>query len=169
MITRPFKFTADQLNDIFIRYKADLKNKTFTKKIYDQKNSCVVDIELQRPPTIQGFCMFADMNIQTFYNLMNGDSENIDNQIIEIITHVKVFIQEYQISGAILNELNPNIVARLNGLNDTINVESNSQPVINISLPGFNTNFNKLNENNTIDIDFEVVKPLELADINLNE
>lgn len=135
-VGRPFKFTANELRRLFEEYKEFVKTQFFRKTIYDQKISSAVTYDIQRPPTIIQFCQFVNIDRQTYYNLLNKDSEDIDNDLFDIITRVNDFIQDNQISGAILNEYNPTIVARLNGLNETVDINNTgTAPIINISLP----------------------------------
>lgn len=172
-VGRPVKYTYEYTFPLIQNWFNQAKEQTFDKIIFDQKNGEQKTLKLNKPFTIQHFCLNTGIDYKTFQAVIESDYNDsnciYEKELIQLFIYVRDLIKDNQISGAILNEYNAQIVSRLNGLNDTINVESNNQPVINISLPGFNANFNKLNENNAIDIDFEVVSPIELTEVNLNE
>jgi hypothetical protein len=95
-----------------------------------------IPVRIDVPPTILGFCLFIGLNKATYYNYINGDSVNLEKELIDIFTCVDDDIKDKQISGATVNLYNGNIVARLNGLNETVNVNTNEQSVINIAIDG---------------------------------
>lgn len=163
----PFKFTANELQEKFEDYKIWLSNQSYIKKIWDNKAGCEQKINLPKPPTIQSFCLFVDINRTTYYDLINAESVNISEDLYNMITRINDWITDYQITGAMLNELNPLIVSRMNGLNDTVNVQVNEQPVVNININALTgRNNSALNENNIQDIEFEVMDPIELRQNN---
>ena len=88
--------------------------------------------------------------------MYNHIQENIFLQII--------FVQKY--NGSVAGNFNPKIIAVELGFNETINVESVMQPVVNISLPGMSSAFGKLNENNVEESVFEEVQPVALTELN---
>lgn len=161
------KITAEKLQRTFEEYKVFMESQVYVKKIWDNRNSCEQVINLQRPPTILSFCLYADISREYYYQLLNGEVKKVDQQCIDTITRINAWITDYQISGAMLNELNPIIVSRLNGLNDTVNVQVTEQPVVNINLNALTGSTNKpLNENNIQDIEFEELYPIELSQNN---
>jgi len=88
-----------------------------------------------RPFTLQGFCNFAEIVLQTFLNYEK--SENKD--FIEVTTRIRGIIENQQFEGAAAGFLNPNIIARKLGLSDrqdhtTNGKEITAQP-IEIVLP----------------------------------
>jgi len=161
------KITAENLQSTFEGYKLFMQSQVYVKKIWDNRNSCEQIINLQRPPTILSFCLYADISREYYYQILNNENSKFDAELVDSITRIHVWITDYQITGAMLNELNPLIVSRLNGLNDTVNVQVSEQPVVNINLNALTGNTNKqLNENNIEDIDFEELEPIELSQNN---
>ncbi|MGL4662062.1 MAG: terminase small subunit [Culicoidibacterales bacterium] len=140
---RPFKYLPNELLNKVEEYKVWAQKQTFSKVIYDQKIGEQRTIELKMPLTVHQFCIFIGIKRQSFYEIMNNEREpnsaesvEINKQLSDIFTCVHDFIQANQISGAILNEYNPTIVARLNGLNETLEVNNTgTAPVLNIQLP----------------------------------
>lgn len=161
------KITAENLQSTFEGYKLFMQSQVYVKKIWDNRNSCEQVLNLQRPPTILSFCLYADISREYYYQLLNGEVKTVDKQCVDIITRINAWITDYQITGAMLNELNPLIVSRLNGLNDTVNVQVTEQPVVNINLTALTGSTNKqLNENNIQDIEFTELGPIELSQNN---
>ena len=161
------KINAEKLQRTFEEYKVFMQSQIYVKKIWDNRNSCEQVINLQRPPTILSFCLYADISREYYYQLLNGEVKTVDKQCVDIITRINTWIVDYQITGAMLNELNPLIVSRLNGLNDTVNVQVTEQPVVNINLNALTGSANKqLNENNIEDIEFAELDPIELSQNN---
>ena len=73
--------------------------------------------------------MNTGIDFKTFQAVINSNPEDVDciydKELIQLFTHVQDIIRDNQISGAILNEYNANIVSRINGLNDTIDIQQN--------------------------------------------
>jgi len=51
--------------------------------------------------------------------------DNIDEQLLQFVTCVREEIKDCQLSGATNGVYNATIVSRINGLSDTVNVQSN--------------------------------------------
>jgi hypothetical protein len=134
---RPFKYTVEQLKDLYEQYKVD------RAKQFDVKYDCIksgeragetIEIKLPKVQTIASFCHFIGITEKSFYNWINEDSYKIDKEFLQFVTRVQEDIKDFQLSGAINNVYNPNIVARMNGIKDQIDVTSTEQPNINISI-----------------------------------
>ena len=166
---RPFKYTPEQLEQKFKEYVIWNKesNKFYKRELLKsgERAGEIVDIDVTPPLTIVGFCVFCDISKAIFFEWLSDNN----NPLFDISMRIREQIEHNQISGAALDLFNPSIVARLNGLTDTVNIESNLQPVINIALPNFAPNFAKLQENNIQEVEFTEVKPIELTELNTNE
>lgn len=169
MAGRPFKYNAKQIEDLWLKYLEFMKTQYVLKPELIKSGERAgeqVDIKIRKPLTIISFCHFIDISTVQYFNHINGEYKDNEPELFNIFTRVHESIRDEQISGATVNVYNGAIVARLNGLNETINVESNTQPVINISLPGIGSNFTQLKESNPIDIEYQEVKAIELTDLN---
>ena len=136
---RPYKYTPEQLEQKFIDYiqwnKTD--NKFYKRELLKsgERAGEIIDIDTTPPLTIVGFCVFCDISTRIFFDWLSDES----NELFHISTRIREQIQLNQISGASLELFNPAIIARLNGLNDTINVNTESTaPIINITMPPIN-------------------------------
>ena len=137
---RAFKYSGNEINDKWADYVEYMKNQYLEKPELiksGERAGEVIYIKVYKPYTIESFCLFAGMNTDTFYSLLKGESENIDNNLTEAITRVHELIREQQISGGINGVYNPMTVARLNNLNDnsTVNLNANVAQ-INLTAPG---------------------------------
>jgi len=167
---RPVMHKYETLKPVVDEWLKIAKTQTFDKIVLNPKTGEQTTLKLKKPLTIQSFILFAKITRQTYLDILNDKEYKIyEKDLVDMFTRVHEIIQDNQISGAILNEYNANIVSRINGITDTVNVESNLQPVINIALPNFAPNFVSLQENNIQDVEFKEVKPLELTDLNTDE
>ena len=65
-----------------------------------------------------------------------GDVEN-DKELFDTITHIHEQIKDEMIAGAGVNVYNPNIVARITGLTEQVNVNhSGEKQSVNITIDG---------------------------------
>jgi hypothetical protein len=88
--------------------------------LYEQKvfsNGTRMKVAKMRAMTIQGFSLFANFHIDTFYEY---EKQNDYSEIIKQIRNI-FFSQKFE--GAAADMLNANIIARELGLNDNQKVE----------------------------------------------
>lgn len=79
----------------------------------------IAKMKKMRAMTIQGFCLFANMTMKTWFNYEK------DEAFVHIITHVKGIFFAQKFEGAAADLLNPNIIARELGLVDNQKVDVN--------------------------------------------
>ena len=144
---RHFKYTAEQLESLFEDYKiARKKEKDIRYELIKsgEKAGDVIEIEIPKPLTIASFCHFINCTEKSFYSWINGESENLDPELLKFVTRVQEEIRDFQLSGAINNVYNPNIVARLNGLADRQEItETNKPEQVIINIQGSNFDLTK--------------------------
>jgi hypothetical protein len=122
---RPFKYTAEEMEQAFHDWIKWLDTQYIERVEYNQKLNEQFNVKIKKPPTIQSFCLFVDITTKTFYNLFNEVSEDIDYNLLHIITRIKEYIASEQIAGASVGTLNAQIIARINNLSDTVQVNQN--------------------------------------------
>ena len=71
-----------------------------------------VDVNKMRVFSLQGFCNFADIALQTFLNY----EKRKEKDFIDVTTRIRGIIENQQFEGAASGFLNPNIIARKLGL-----------------------------------------------------
>ena len=169
-IGAPFKLTKDILLSKFNLYIEYMQDQFFLKPDIIRSGERAgeqINIKINRPLTIQSFCLFAGIDVQTYYNHVNGDYKDQEPDLFDGFMYVNDYIKNDQISGAMVNIYNERIVSKVCGLADTVNVQVNEQPVVNININALTGRNNAaLNENNIQDIEFEVLDPIELRQIN---
>ncbi len=121
----PKKYTADAFWNKFLEYVEDNKTDTMARvellkagELAGIQKQC----DLKVPLSIKGFCIYAMITHQTFLNY--NDSEQLDKDLFEVSTRIRDYIETEQVNGANVGLYNPNIVARVNGLNETINLNN---------------------------------------------
>ena len=165
----PFKFNASQLLIEFNKYIE------YRKSQFDIKYDCIrsgeragetIEIKIPKVPSVASFCHFIGITEKTFWNWLN-DEVNISDELLQLTIRIREEIKDIQLSGAMNGIYNPLIASRLNGLNDTVNVQVSEQPVVNINLNALTGPSNRsINENNIEDIEFTELDPIELRQNN---
>lgn len=145
-----FKYTADTLKFMFEEYKQDMQNYHYLRpeliKGGDYAGQ-VVNVKIPKPYSVVSFCAFAEISTATFYNYCNKDSEDFNRfkgdmleeriKLLESSIYVCEQIKDHQIGGATAGIYNANIVARVNGIGDNVNVNNTgTKETININIDG---------------------------------
>jgi hypothetical protein len=138
-MARPKNYTAKDLEFTFNEWIAQIKDQSFYKPELIKSGEAagsIVDVPIYKPLTIAGFCLFANISVQTFNTYCNIEVQT-DKELLETSVHVREYIQDSQIAGAIAGHYNSNIVSRLNSLKDASEIElTGSKEVINITIQG---------------------------------
>ena len=146
-MARPFKFkNPDEVWKLYQNYLKHLKkNPMYRNELIKsgERAGEVISVEVPVPPNIWGFCLFAEINRQTYYDYIGGNSENLNKELIDIFARVDDDIKQKQVTGATVNLYNQAIVARLNGLTESIKVEQSNPEQINISIDGMKIDLTK--------------------------
>jgi len=145
-----FKYTADTLKFMFEEYKEDMQNYYYLRpeliKGGDYAGQ-VVNVKIPKPYSVVSFCAFAEISTATFYNYCNKDSEDFNRfkgdmleeriKLLESSIYVCEQIKDHQIGGATAGIYNANIVARVNGIGDNVDVNNTgTKETININIDG---------------------------------
>lgn len=101
----------DKFRDYVVKISACPWNKSEAIKGGDSAGMIVV-VPTERPYTIQGFCVFAEISSQTFYNYEK------DEAYLEIVSRIRDVIYTQKFEGAAVGAFNANIIARDLGLTD---------------------------------------------------
>ena len=111
---RDYKYQPDELWDEFVQYSEWVeKNPLHEQKVFSfQGMISTHEMPKMRAMTVIGFCLFADISIDTLQNY----KQNKD--FIDIITRIENAIYQQKFEGASADLLNPNIIARDLGLAD---------------------------------------------------
>jgi hypothetical protein len=139
---RPYEITAEQMAVKFDSYKTWLSEQYFERpeliKSGDKAGE-VVNVRIPSPPDIISFCQCEPNPIskQSLYNYCSDECKENNRKLFDISTCVMEWIQSKQIRGAISNQYNSAIVARLTGLSDNVNVNHTGESQsVNINIDG---------------------------------
>lgn len=108
---KPKKYQPDELLVKAVDYAQWCeKNPLKEEKVFG--TGMRMKVNRMRAMTIQGFCLFANMSIQTWYEY-EGQKE-----YSEIIGQIRAMFYSQKVEGAAADLLNANIIARELGLSD---------------------------------------------------
>jgi hypothetical protein len=122
------KYNAEQIKLLFEQYKEWLLTQYVCKPDMIKSGERAgeqINIKIPKPQTIQSFVLFIGTNKQTFYDMLYNENGIYPTALTDCITQVHDYIQDYQVSGAIVGMFNPAIVMAMNGIQNTVNVNSN--------------------------------------------
>lgn len=100
----------EDLKKLSIEYFEWCDEHPIKKMDFKGKDATKVHYELARPYTIQGLCIYCNIASKTFYNY------EVQDEYIQIVTHIRQIIYSQKFEGAAVGIFNPNIIARDLGL-----------------------------------------------------
>lgn len=114
---RDFKYRPEALWDEFVQYSEWLTD----NPLYEEKQFAfqgvvtIHDAPKMRAMTLTGFCLFADISLDTFQEYRKN------KDFIAVCTRIDNAIYQQKFEGAAADLLNPSIIARDLGLKDNVN------------------------------------------------
>lgn len=122
---RPRAYTPEALEAKFEEYvEWAKKHPSFVNKVSAGE---IIPIPIERPLTLVGFCVFADIVKNTFREYERQE------EFLSVTTRARTAFAKSQIEGALIGAYNPNIVARLQGLADRQDVTTNGKEITQAS------------------------------------
>jgi hypothetical protein len=115
---RDFKYTPEAFWDEAVNYFEWMSGKVWNKKEAIKSGELagqLIDIPTSTPMSIQSFCLFADIDENTFSRY---EKEKGYEDFWAITTRIRGIIESNQFEGATVGAYNPNIIARKLGLAD---------------------------------------------------
>ena len=138
-MARPFKYTVEELRVLYSKYRKD-RAKKYDSKFEPIKSGErageIIEIKIPKVPTILSFCHFIGITEKTFFNWINAESENIDKELLQFITHVQEEMKDDRLSAALNNTINPQLISRLDGYKEVQQIENTNQEQIVINING---------------------------------
>lgn len=137
---RQFNYSGQQIMDKWAEYVEYMKTQVFERAEAiksGERAGDIIYIPVQKPYTIESFCLFSGIEVRTYFNYLNGNSENADDNLIQSLTYVNTEIKNQQVQGGVSGMFNPMLVARINQITDnsTVNLNANVAQ-INLTAPG---------------------------------
>lgn len=124
---RDFSYTPDLFWDEAIGYFEFMQKSVWNKKDPIKSGEMagkLIDIPTQTPMSIQSFCLFADIDENTFSRY---EKEVGYEDFWAITKTIKSIIESQQFEGATVGAFNPNIIARKLGLSDNSKIEHSGE------------------------------------------
>ena len=118
---RPRAYTPEALEAKFEEYVEWAKKHPLS--INKVSAGEIIPVPTERPLTLVGFCVFADIVENTFREYERQD------EFFSVTTRARTAFTNSQIEGALIGAYNPNIVARLQGLADHQDVTTNGKDI----------------------------------------
>lgn len=124
-IGRPRKFTPERFEEVFEEYRKWAK----ATPIYVSKVSAgqTISVPCERPLTLTGFCRFAEISRESFYNYGRQPEYS------DIVARIREYIEADQLRGAMIGMYESTIVSRVLRLADRKDITTNGQ---NLQPPG---------------------------------
>ena len=143
---RPFKFTADEIRELYKQYR-EQRNKQFDISYELIKSGemagTVVEIKKPKIPTILSFCHFIGITEKTFFNWINGESKNLDEKLFQFITYIQEDLKDERLSRALNGTIDARLTARLDGYKEIQQHEVTTPDKITIDLNNNNVDLSK--------------------------
>ena len=129
---RDFKYTPEKLWEEAIEYFEWVEaNPLQEEKGFAYMGSVTKEnFNKMRAMTIIGFCLYADINVDTFYEYRKS------KDFSEITTRIENIIRDQKFSGAAAELLNANIIARDLGLVDKVEQSGTTKTDITVTTKG---------------------------------
>lgn len=125
---KPKKFTPDELFEKANEYAQWCeKNPLYEMKVFG--TGIKMKVPKMRAMTLQGFSLFANFDLSTFY-----DWEK-DEAYTKIISRIRSIFFSQKIEGAAADLLNPNIIARELGLKEQSDINLTGNIDVQMYLP----------------------------------
>ena len=118
---RPRAYTPEALEAKFEEYVEWAKK--YPLSINKVSAGEIIAVPTERPLTLVGFCVFADIVENTFREYERQE------EFLSVTTRARTAFANSQIEGALIGAYNPNIVARLQGLADRQDVTTNGKEI----------------------------------------
>lgn len=137
---RGFTYTPDSLWEEAVKYFEWISEKVWNKKEAiksGEMSGTLIDIPTQTPMSIESFCLFLDIDRNTFLNYESNKDPYKD--FFQVSTYIRGVIESNQFEGATVGAYNPNIIARKLGLSDRNDITTNGK-----DLPGNTIDTSKL-------------------------
>ena len=124
--------SPEQLYELFIRYKEDVKANPRIKSVFGGKEFEERAEPLERPLTMEGFeifCWHEVGDVEDYF--LNRDKRY--SEYTAICSHIRKEIRRDQIEGGMVGQYNPSITQRLNGLKEQVEQTNIEQPLFNLN------------------------------------
>lgn len=138
---RDFKYDPESFWNEAVKYFEWMQKNTWKKKEAiksGERAGTTMDVPIQTPMGIESFCLFADIDDNTFYRY---EKEKGYEVFWDVTKRIRRIIESHQFEGATVGVYNPNIIARKLGLTEK------TEQVVTVEQPLFPDIINKKEDN----------------------
>ncbi len=123
--------SPEQLYELFIRYKEDVKANPRIKSVFGGKEFEERAEPLERPLTMEGFEIFCWDEVGCVEDYFKNTNKAYD-EFSPICLRIRKEIREDQITGGMVGQYNPSITQRLNNLKEQVEQTNIEQPLFKL-------------------------------------
>lgn len=123
--------SPEQLYELFIRYKTDVKANPRIKSVFGGKEFEERAEPLERPLTMEGFEIFCWDQVGCVEDYFKNTNKAY-NEFSPICSRIRKEIREDQITGGMVGQYNASITQRLNGLKEQVEQTNIEQPLFKL-------------------------------------
>lgn len=124
--------SPEQLYELFIRYKEDVKANPRIKSVFGGKEFEERAEPLERPLTLEGFELFCWDEVGCVEDYFKNTNKAYE-EFSPICSRIRKEIRRDQIEGGMVGQYNPSITQRLNGLKEQVEQTNIEQPLFNLN------------------------------------
>jgi len=132
---RDHSYTPDTLWTEAVKYFEWISERVWNKKEAIKSGDMagtLIDIPTSTPMSIESFCLFADIDRDTFKNYESNEGSYKD--FFGVTTRIRTIIESQQFEGATVGAYNPNIIARKLGLADKTDHTTNGKEINQVQI-----------------------------------
>lgn len=123
--------SPEQLYELFIRYKEDVKANPRIKSVFGGKEFEERAEPLERPLTMEGFEIFCWDEVGQVEQYFKNIDKRYE-EFIPICSRIRKEIRRDQIEGGMVGQYNPSITQRLNNLKEQVEQTNIEQPLFKL-------------------------------------
>ena len=123
--------SPEQLFELFIRYKEDVKANPRIKSVFGGKEFEERAEPLERPLTLEGFELFCWDIVGCVEDYFKNTDKRYE-EFTPICSRIRKEIRRDQIEGGMVGQYNPSITQRLNGLKEQVEQTNIEQPLFKL-------------------------------------
>ena len=123
--------SPEQLYELFIRYKEDVKANPRIKSVFGGKEFEERAEPLERPLTMEGFELFCWDEVGQVEQYFKNIDKRYE-EFLPICSRIRKEIRRDQIEGGMVGQYNPSITQRLNNLKEQVEQTNIEQPLFKL-------------------------------------
>ena len=123
--------SPEQLYELFIRYKQDVKANPRIKSVFGGKEFEERAEPLERPLTMEGFEVFCWDEVGCIEDYFKNTNKAYD-EFSPICSRIRKEIRDDQITGGMVGQYNASITQRLNNLKEQVEQTNIEQPLFDL-------------------------------------